>query len=88
MKVKKILIFGAASFAFVAPAFAQARLNAGQMNTPSAIVRIPRSSLPGAGMDGVAPQPSTRSMYPAPIRQSYDPAFVDPTAKNPNLRQR
>lgn len=86
--MKKTFLFFAALLAFAAPAMAQARLNAGQMNTPSALVRIPPSSMPGAGMYGVAPQPSTKSMYPAPIRQNFDPTFVDPTAKNPYLRQR
>jgi hypothetical protein len=86
--VKTTFLFFAVSLAFAVPASAQVRLNAGQMNTPAAMVRIPPSSMPGAGMYGVAPTPSTQSMYPAPIRQNYDPTFVDPTVKNPYLRQR
>jgi hypothetical protein len=87
MKVIETFLFGAVFITFAGPACAQTRLYPGQTNTPSALVRIPQSSLPGAGTSGIAPTPSTQTMYPAPIKRNYDPTFVDPTAKNPALRQ-
>ncbi len=85
--MKKAILFISMTLAFTAPAYAQIRLNPASRSDPNPVmVRTPPSSLPGAGLGTDTSSPT--STYPAPIRRSYDPNFVDPTARNPYLRQR
>ncbi|HML30297.1 MAG TPA: hypothetical protein PKE16_15970 [Hyphomicrobium sp.] len=84
--MKKAILFFVVAQACAAPVYAQATFNPTQTDSNSAMVRIPRSSLPGAGLDGSATS-SARSTYPTPIKRDYNPNFVDPTDRNPYLRK-
>ncbi|WP_156150659.1 hypothetical protein [Hyphomicrobium sp. 99] len=86
--MKKSLMLIAAVTLFASPVYAQTRLRSPTMGEPTApLIRTPSSSLPGAGITGSIPSPTT-STYPKPIKQNYDPLFNDPTQRNPNLRNR
>lgn len=84
--MQRAILFFSVTVALAGPACAQMRFNPTQTDTNSAMVRIPPSSLPGAGLSGPATS-STKSTYPKPIRREYDPNFIDPTARNRNLRK-
>ena len=84
--MKKAVLCLVATLAFAAPASAQVRFNSMRSNSNPAMVRVPPSSLPGAGLSGSATS-SLKSAYPKPIKREYDPNFFDPTDRNAKLRK-
>jgi hypothetical protein len=87
--MKKAILVAAAALLLASPAYAQFRLNASSARSASnpTMIKIPPSSRLGMGLSGASASPN-KSMYPSPIRQEYNPVAIDPTARNPNLRQR
>ncbi len=85
--MKKTILFISVALGCASPAHAQIRQNSNARSDPNpTMVRTPPSILPGAGLSPDASSPSLT--YPAPIKRPYDPSFVDPTSRNPYLRQR
>lgn len=85
--MNKAMLLASATLLFASPAYAQIRLNSSPSASNPTMVRIPPSSRLGAGMSGTSASPN-KSMYPSPIKEDYNPTSIDPTARNPNLRQR
>lgn len=87
MRASTHLAIAASALFFASSADAQTRLNVRQAPSNPTMVRIPPSSQLGTAAPQTGSSP-TKSLYPAPIRQDFDPTFLDPTTKNPNLRKR